>query len=360
MLRRVARRGVVSLFVLASLLVPRTVGAQDSARSVVADLLDRIVAHINDLRYDDAITSARLLTRQASTLSESDRVRLHLLLAAAFFPAERPLQRPDSARVHLDAAIRLAPDASYPADLRWRGLDSLLAATKTATLAAVLRAGERQPIGGPGIAATVTALASAPSDLEFQLRSRLTGEVVRRDRQTAITTVFRIGLHDGTSGLLAAGTYDALLIVRRDGRRDSLVVAYAAIVEAPALTLEAEPVFDANQLRPESLTPNRGRTLRTAGIAALSTLALGTVGRSNPELESSYAPDARAYFAATAIGGAVALFALRPRARAIPANVAANSSLRTAHQRSLDAVRARNADRLAQHVGELTLRPAGR
>jgi hypothetical protein len=344
------------------LLVPLPTMAQDAARSVVDDLLDRIVADINGLRYDEAITRGRSLTRQAATLSDANRARLHLLLAAAFYPAERPLQRPDSARRHLAAAVQVAPDAAYPAELRWRGLDSLLAATRLRTLAAVLRAPERQQAGGPARAATFSALASAPSDLELVVRSRESGDVVHRDRREERTTEtdFRVPLHVEQRAVMLPGTYDALLIVRRAGVRDSAVVPYRLTVEAEPIALEPEPAFDESSLRPESVTPDRARTLRAAGLAVLGTAALGILGRHDADLRETFTPDSRAYTTGLAFGAVVTVFALRPRTRTMPANVAANAALRAVHARAVQDVQRRNADRLETYSGVIVFSNDGR
>jgi hypothetical protein len=334
--------------------------AQDSSSSVVDDLLNRITSDLNDLRYADAIRSGRILAGQSALLTPTTRTRLHLLMAAAYFPEAATLQRSDSARAHLAAAIRLTPDAEYPLDLRWRGLDSLLASTRARTFAAVLRAPARQGIGGPGREALIELVASVPSRIEFQVVSRRDGRVMHRDSVSADRARIRLPLHDGSRVLLPPGGYDLVLTVRRDGSADSLRVTYVAALEAETLPIEAEPVFESLALLPENLTPDRDRLLRAGVSTAVATVAIATLGRGDPDLRSSYAPDARAYIAGGAIIAGVAAFAWRAGSRPIPTNIAANAAARAAHAQAVAAVRARNADRLASYTGVLVIAPEGR
>ena len=332
---------------------PLALVAQVAPRTVVDDLLERITADLNDLRYAEAITSGRILIAQAGTLPIGTRTRAHLLLAAAFFPEDTTLQQSDSAVAHLSIAIRLTPDASYPADLRWRGLDSLVAATRVATVAAVVRVPTRQSIGGPGREATVELVASGFSNVTMRLRSFEDGGLVREDSASGETVRFAIPLHDGTAILLRPGRFDLALVARRPGRPDSIVLHRDLVLEATPPLLVTEPPLDPSLLLPVVGTPDRRGALKLGAGTALATLAFAFVMRSDADLRASYGVDPRAYAVAGTIAVTVTAFSWRARAQPIPANVVKNAATRALHDRSVRDLRALNAERLTPYEGTL-------
>lgn len=358
MLSRVV--GVAAGVVALGLALPTGVAGQGASRSPVDDLLDRVTADINDLRYVDAIVRGRALAQQADAMAVPQRVRLQLLMAAAFFPDERAQQRGDSALAHLRAAVRLAPDVRFAAELRWRGLDSLLETARARTVAAVLRAPEEQRSGGPGSAASVELVAHRPMRLALRVVDRATGRTVRRDTATAERVRIDLPAHDGSRLLLAAGEYDLILVAHEIGRPDSVAAVHALSVDGTPPLLEPEPDLPAATLRPEYRAPNRTGVLATGFAFSGATIVLATLGRSDAALRDGFSPDARAY----AVGGAIllgtAVVAWRDRGRPVPRNVAANADIRADHARRVEAVRATNRTRLEGYRATVRIAAEGR
>ena len=341
--------------VAATLLVPSLAAAQVQEGSAVVELLDRITADINDLRYAQALEVGRALTLRSAVLPVAQRTRLHLLMAAAYFPEDPTIQSADSAATHLRQAVRLAPDASYPAELRWRGLDSLLADARSRVVAVALRAPARQPIGAAGAAARLPFVATANATVELRVVRRASGQLMHADTIAAEQGEFRLAAHDGTRIIVPTGAYDLVLIARRAGGTDSVNHTHAAVVETPVLVLEEEPELRRESLLPESAVPARGPLIRTGLIVGGATAGVAVLGRTNGELRGAFGPDPRAFAIGAVIAASVAWFARSDEVTPLPANVAANDATRAVHARAVAAVRERNATRLANYSGTLAV-----
>lgn len=335
-------------------LLPVTLPAQVAEQSAVVDLLDRMTADINDLRYAEAIATGRAIVPRAAGLPVALRTRLHLLLAAAYFPEDRAIQRPDSALVHLATAIRATPDAAYPAELRWRGLDSLLARARSSTVAAALRAPARQRVAGPGSEARLGFVATPGTTVELRLRRRADDVIVFADTMVSESGEFRVAAYDGSRVRLSAGAYDLELVARR-GADGAVARVHAATVEAPTLELESLPALAPELLLPDSAVPDIRRIRRTGAIAGAATVAFALLARRDPDLRAAYGPDPRSFIAGGAIVAGALWFTRRVEVTPLPANIAANASLRAMHARAVAEVDARNAARLATYAGTLVV-----
>lgn len=346
------RRLLVALVLLPHGALP----AQGTEPSAVVDLLDRMTADINDLRYAEALATGRALAARAAGLAVPLRTRLRLLLAAAYFPEDAALQRADSAVVQLKAAVEDAPDAAYPAELRWRGLDSLLAHARSTTVSAVLRPPARQPVAGPGAEARFPFVATPGTTVELRVQRAGDEAVLLADTLVAESGAFRLAAHDGSRMLLAAGAYRLVLTARR-GSDPAVSRSYAASVEAPPLALEPLPELEPGALLPEVARPDGRRVRRLGAIAAAATIATALFARTDADLRSAYGPDPRAAVAGAAIVGGTLWFAGSRELTPIPRNVAANAATRAAHARTLIATQERNAAALAAWAGTIVMGP---
>jgi hypothetical protein len=341
--------------VAAAFFVPLLAAGQVQERSAVMDVLDRMQADIDDLNYPQALEVGRALTLRSAVLPVSLRTRLHLLMAAAYFPEDPTIQFADSAGAHLRAAIRLSPDASYPAELRWRGLDSLLMDARSRVVAVALRVPARQPIGGAGAAARLPFVATAQTTVEMRILRRSNGQLMQADTIAADQGAFTLAAHDGTRIVVPTGAYDLVLTATREGSADTASHTFTAVVETPVLVLEEEPDLPSESLLPESAVPARRQLIRTGLIVGGATAGVAVLGRTNGHLRGAYGPDPRAFAVGAVIAASVAWFARSDEVTPLPANVAANNATRAVHGRAVAAVRERNAARLANYSGTLVV-----
>jgi hypothetical protein len=114
-----------ALFFIGLLAISEVATAQPA--SPVATLLTRAKTALNDLRYSEADSLARLVMLLGDVVPRDQRVLALQIAAAARYPDEKQFQRADSARSALRALVAMGYTAAIPFDLSWSGLDSLFA-----------------------------------------------------------------------------------------------------------------------------------------------------------------------------------------------------------------------------------------
>ena len=339
--------------------VPAAATAQRSTDSPVDGLLDRITADINDLQYAQAIQRGQPLAVSASAMPLAQRLRWRLLMAAAFYPEERQHQNADSATMHLTAAVRIAPDARYIPEMRWRGLDSLLERARARTLAVVARAVPSQLVGGADTPLRVEAVASRAVQLRLRLVDRATGRAMPADTATGQRAEFSVSAHDGRRVLLAPGTYD-LEITALDPGRESTDARYELVVEGTVIVLQPEPPILRSALLAERTTVARGRSIAAGLVFSGATLAVATLGRSDASLRERHPTDARAFVVSAAMLIGVTAVLWKQKGAPLPMNVAANAKVRAARERAADSVITANRVRLSTYRVTVRLAPEPR
>lgn len=349
------------VFALLLVITPFVAGAQRQAASPVDDVLDRMTADINDLRYADAIRRGSAFGSSVDALSLAQRVRWRLLMAAAHYPFEREHQRPDSASRHLRAVVRLAPEARYAPEMRWRGLDSLLENARGRTLAAVVSGPASQRAAGPAAPGRVDVLATRPVHVRAAVVVRATGEVMQSDTATGARPTLRLIAHDERRVLLAPGEYDIVLTAwDLASRGDSVVTRYALSIEGTIPALAPEPPIPASALLPERADPGARRFLAKGLAYTALTVAVATLVRSDRSLRGEFGTDGRAF----AVGGAMLVgtgaLLWRAKERTIPANVAANAAARAEHDRRIGDIIRANRVQLASYAVTARIAPEPR
>ncbi len=327
--------------------------AAQQRRSPTDDVIEAAKRALNDLRYDEAIRLGRDIEPFTAQMRTAQVVALRQVLALAFFPEEREFQRPDSALRQLVALVRLRPDADLAPDLRWSGLDSLLAVARERTFAAALVPVAEYQMGG---AFTVATTRSAR--VRLVLVERGSGRVVARDSalvrgREALT----LRAHDDREVAVRAGEHELRLAAFDVVTRDSVLVAVPVVATATSVSLLPLPVLDSTRLRVERERPDRARTAVKGLLFGVATAAIGSLARGGGRLARDFDPDPRA----AGMGAVIALgslgLALTEKGRAIPAAVRANDQVRAAHARALAAAQEENARRLAGY--RVTLRVSG-
>jgi hypothetical protein len=335
-------------------LLPVALGAQDAGvaaapRSPLDDLILKVEADVNDLRYADAIRRGNEIIGFTDARSPAQEVRLRSALAAAYYPEEPEFQRPDSAVAQLVAMLRAAPDGAIPIELRWRGLDSLFEVASSLTHAVRIEPAAPQVLVGEAGRGTVSVLASRPSHFRLRLTPAAGGVGVVHDSTSVASRSATLTYRalQGRHVLLTPGAYEIAVIAIDPATGDSVVVRRAARVEGAALILLPTPVFDESRLRPER---KRASWLKT-GVVSIAVAGLTIVGGAVFLAASGEEGDedlgAAVGAVGLAVGGLTAFTIHRPKDD--PAAAAANAELRAAHRRAVDAADAENQRRLAAY-----------
>lgn len=321
--------------------------AQAQETSPIDDLIVRVMADLNDLRYADAIRRGyEVFAFAGRTMRPEQEVRLRSTMAAAFYPEEAESQRPDSALAQFDAVIRLAPDATLPVEIRWAGLDSLLEVSRRRTFAVVVRPAADQELAGPTGRGHIEFVASRP--VRARLRSVAGGRTMVQDTLAAPARSGRLAFRalDGRTVTLPPGTAEFVLVVSDPTSRDSVVARRTATVEGAALTLVPAPTLDSTRLKPETSKPRRVRTALTGILFATATSIIATSGRGEEPVRSAFNADGRATLITLGILGATVGTYWLDKGVPDPAAIAANAQVRTAHRTAVDAADTENRKRL--------------
>lgn len=331
-------------------------GAQNA--DPVDDLIARVIADVNDLRYADAIKRGYEVFTFAPTMRPAQEALLRSALAAAFYPEETASQQPDSAIAQFVAGIRVQPDLNLPIELRWAGLDSLLGVARARTFAVVISADE-QSLTGPEGRGSITVQSSRPA--RFVLRTNLMGSAAaaRQDSTASADTrgTLRFRAHDGRDVLLAPGPHVATIVATDPVTGDSAVVTRRLTVEGAPLILIAPPALDSTKLRPETSRPPMLRTALTALAFGTATFIIGSLGGGDSDFGDDFEPDGRSIFVGLAIFGAGVGSYWLDKGKTDPEAVAANTALRDEHRKAVDAAAAESEKRIREY--RVTVKLAG-
>ena len=338
------------LVLLASAPLCSPVRAQGTAASPVNEFLDRITADINDLRYAEALRRGRTLAPSADAMPLAQRVRWRLLMAAAFYPEPRAVQGADSALAHLVAALRLAPDARYAPEMRWRGLDSLLARARARSPFVVLRAAPSLRIGARVAAGNLQAVATRPVHLTLSTVDRATGRSTVQDTAFAESVSLSLAAHDDGRLLIAPGVYDLVLTAVDPKGGEPVTVRYEMTAEGKLPALAPEPQLPASALLPEHVMPARRSVIAKTAVFTGLTLVVATAARGDAALRDNFSTDARSYLVAGAMVAGAGALLTRVKGKPIPQNVAANAIARARHERAVNAAVEANRKSLASYA----------
>ncbi len=337
--------------------VPR-VGAQ-ATPSPTDDLIARVRADVNDLRYADAIRRGREVFSFAPNMRPAQVIALRGAMAAAFYPDEVEAQQPDSALAQLTAIIQLAPDATLPVELRWSGLDSLFSVARSRTLSVAMRPAVTDSLTGVDGRAFVSVVASRPVRYRLRVHRLPSGASVLHDTTTTPDVRGQLGYraHDGRQPLLAEGEYEFVVTAVDVATGDTASVRHNATVTGAAMVAVPTPVLDTTKLLPEFAKPPRGKMVATSLIFAGLTGAIASAARAEEPIASAYKTDGRAIFVSVAmIGAAVGGFWLDKGSVSVE-NLQANMTLRAAHLKALQDADAEHARRVANYRVMVQIRP---
>ncbi len=322
--------------------------------------LAEIREHVLLEQYDQAIRRANEVLGAARPMSLGQRVRLWQLMAAAYYPPDPAAQKRDSALLQIDALVRVAPDASLPADVSWPGLDTLLQKARAFVFSVASRPPPEIALRGTSEPGFITVVASRPTRFRLTTVSRATGVAVVQDTTGPVTEAqLRLRAHDGRVPLFESGDY-RIVITARDGRTaDSTVIVHEAVATASALP---GPVRVPRFEPPTTTTRSTARTGRTLALGigfAGATFAIASQARPDGAIRSGFGTDSRALVVGAAmVGAAVAALFLDKEERR-PADAAAIERARRDYDRRAARAAAQSRERLADYRVVLRIEPEG-
>jgi hypothetical protein len=319
------------------------------------DPLDLMREDLREKRYADVIRRGNDLLGSSRTFTVGEQVMLWQVMAAAYFPPDVMAQRPDSARLPLDALVRLAPDAELAEDLRWPGLDSLLQRSRDATFAVVARP-QPEYVVSSAEPAYVTVVASRPARFRLTSISSATGVATVHDSGGATrSATLRLRAHDGTRPIFGSGDYLLQVTAIDEQTGDSVVVTRRALARANGNSIgPAIPPFTP----PASVrvAAMRRSTLLLGGLAfGGATIAIANGARAQEPIRSGFDADNRAMIVGGAmVAAAVTVFVL-DHGRSRPANDAEIARARVAYDRRVAALQAESAEQAGRYRVTLTV-----
>ena len=149
--------------VFVSLARPDAVAGAQALRALDDDALVAIREDVLLQRYDEAIRRANDVLGSARAMTLRQRVELWQMMAAAYYPPDADAQKPDSALLQIDALVRVAPDASLPAELSWPGLDTLFEKARAFVFSVTSRPPPEIEMRGASQPGFITVVASRPT-----------------------------------------------------------------------------------------------------------------------------------------------------------------------------------------------------
>lgn len=331
-------------------LTPLAAQGVPPAADPIDDLILRVIADLNDLRYDDAIARGREVFGFTRAMSPAQEALLRTAMAAAFYPEEEPAQRPDSALAQFAAAIRVKPDVEIPIELRWAGLDSLLGVARSRTFAVVVQADTARTLVGPGARGGLMVQSSRPA--RFTLRTGLVGagsSVLQSSSvEPSTASVLMLRALDGNDVLLAPGEYTATVTAVDPVSGDSVQVRRRLLVEGRPLLIVAPPAFDSSRLVPERSRGSLGKRAVVSAVLGGAVFALASFSKDG-EADDEFNPTA----SSAQLGVAVFAIGLSShwwgRGRRDPEAVAANARVRDEHRRAVEAAAAETERRRSEY-----------
>lgn len=354
----------------ALLLVCAPLAAQDTTSappltappSPIDELIARVRADVNDLRYADAVRRGHdTFAAFGSQLRPAQVIALRSAMAAAFYPEEAQAQRPDSALAYLTMLVQAQPDVRLPIELRWDGLDSLLGVARTRTFAVVMRPSDSETLIGTDGRGFVEVVSSRPATYRLRITGPMGAPVTLHDSTSTPEERSRLSFraHDGRSALLSSGTYE-FAVTAVDATGDSVTVRHRGEVTGSAPQLATLPVFDTTKIVRPTSKPRRVMPMLSTVFFAASTIGIATAARAEEPIRSAFGTDGRATLVAVAmIGAAVGSWWL-DRGVHDPEIVKSNIEYRDAFRRQVSEVTAGNRDKVAAYRVTVRIEPEAR
>ena len=301
--------------------------------SPAADLMGRARQALDNLRYAEADSLARIVLGMGQRLSAEQRLSALQLVAAAQFPepVAGAAQHPDSALVYLRQIVRAAPNAALRPEMSWRGLDSLmLVARRTTFVASVQVLPETVTVGRAGDV-PIEVHATRAGRFRLALKPQAGGSAVYTD-SAGPAERSTLKLHFELAGVrpsIPSGSYTLEVTAAGAETPDTMQWRYAVEVNAPPLSLTSIPVaLESTRLKPEVAPPARSLGLGAGLFVGGATVAIANLLRGPEPLKSGVSADSRAYIAGGILAAGAVVAGLADRGHPLPQNAAQNAQIR--------------------------------
>ncbi len=331
------------------------------AEAQFRDLIDRVKADINDLKYAEAVRRGQEIFSFVSAMTPAQILELRQVMAAAFYPEEVEGQQPDSAMAHLVELVKLDPEATNAADVKWAGLDSLLEVARSRTFSVAVRYQEESILVGADGRGFADVITTRPARFTLRITPASGGETIVHDTASAAKRGrLSYRAHDGEKPLLATGEYVLLVTAVDSATGDSVTIRHRGTATGEAPQLTALTAFDERTLRPEYAKPPRVRTVFTGIVFAGLTYAIASQGRAGEPLKTLYDNDGRAMLLSGAMLAATVSTFFLDKGEPDRAAMAANLRARDDHRRAMMDAEAENRRRIAAYRVTVRVTPEDR
>jgi hypothetical protein len=338
---------------LALVLAAAPAGAQVQQSSVVEDLLKRAQDAYNDLNFLRADTLAQQVLASTGRVSQPQRVRAMVLIAASAYPDDPSAQRRARALQYLREVIRINLDVAVPAELRWVGFDSVVDEAKRTSFGMAVSSDSVQALVGPQAIGRVTVRANRTGRYRMSIYQgpTPTGVAVATDSTLpGATGELRFPAMRNERPVFTTGEYTIVITGVDASGRDTLTQRLPMRVDAAALEFAQIPTaMDSTKLLPVR-SPRYGlKAIVPAIIAGGGAFALSSVLRGEGNIGTEIAADSKGVAIAGGIAGITILAGVMDRGRPLPANVAANKAFGEAFAKSITDAQAENRRRVAEY-----------
>lgn len=347
--RIVATIGVLPL-VLAFAAAP--IGAQQQqGDSPIDAVLRRAQDYYNDLNFTRADSVARGVLSLATGVSNSQRTRAMIIIAASAYPDDPPAQKRAVALGMLKQLVKSNMDFKIPQELTWPGLDSIVDEAKRTTFAIAATADTGQVLVGPTAMGTLRIRGNRPATYRLTIMPAggAGGAAVFDSVGTTAEGLFHFPSMRNDRPVFNTGDYTVLITAVDSVRRDTSTIRTTARVESPSITFMQVPTkMDSSKLLPVRSKRFGAKAIFPAVLVGAGAFALSSVLRADG-VADSVAADSKGVMVGGALALSTILAGFADRGRMIPQNIAANKAAGEAFQKSIVDTQAENRRRIAEH-----------
>ena len=338
---------------LVLVLAAASAGAQVQQSSVTEDLLRQAQNAYNDLNYPRADTLASQVLALTGRVSQAQRIRAMVIIAAAAYPDEPSAQRRARALQYLREVIKLALDVQVPQELRWVGFDSIVEEARRTSFGMAVTSDSVQALVGPQGMGKIAVRANRTGRFRMSVYQGATPAGVAIVTDSALpgqTAELRFAGMRSERPLFATGEYTVVITGVDASGRDTLSSRLTMRVDAPALQFAQVPTaLDSTKLLPIR-SPRFGlKAIFPAIITGGAAYALAAVLRGEGDIATKVAADSKGVAIAGAISATTILAGMLDRGRPLPQNVAANKAFGESFAKSITDAQAENRRRVMEH-----------
>lgn len=332
---------------------PANAQAQVQQSSVTEDLLKKAQDAYNDLNFARADTLAQQVLGSTGRVSQGQRIRAMVLIAAAAYPDDPSAQRRARALQYLRDVIKIALDVQVPQELRWVGFDSIVEEARRTSFGMAVTSDSVQSLVGPQGMAKVAVRANRTGRFRMSIFQGATPTGVAIVTDSALpgqTAELRfVGMRNDRP-LFTTGEYTIVVTGVDASGRDTLSSRLTMRVDAPALQFAQVPTaMDSTKLLPVRTKRFGLKAIFPAAITGGAAYALSNVLRGEGDIATKVEADPKGVAIAGAIAGTTILAGLLDRGRSLPQNVAANKAFGEAFAKSISDAQAENRRRVTEH-----------